>query len=71
MMKNNILFCACLLLLPFGWSHAETKQPEWQSQYAIGLNKLKPHAYVWPYKNGDIDGIREQNYEQSPYYLEI
>ena len=71
MMKNNILFCACLLLLPFGWSHAETKQPEWQSQYAIGLNKLKPHAYVWPYKNGDIDGIREQNYEQSPYYMSL
>ena len=23
--------------------------PEWQSQYAVGLNKLAPHTYVWPY----------------------
>ena len=22
--------------------------PEWQSQYAVGLNKLAPHTYVWP-----------------------
>ena len=21
--------------------------PEWQSQYAVGLNKLAPHTYVW------------------------
>lgn len=26
------------------------QQPEWQSQYAVGLNKLAPHSYVWPYK---------------------
>ena len=30
--------------------------PEWQSQYAVGLNKLAPHTYVWPYANAsDID----------------
>ena len=22
-------------------------QPEWQSQYAIGKNKLAPHTYIW------------------------
>ena len=27
---------------------AAQEQPEWQSQYAIGLNKLQPHTYVWP-----------------------
>ena len=26
-------------------------QPEWQSQYAIGKNKLAPHTYIWPYAN--------------------
>lgn len=25
---------------------AAQEQPEWQSQYAIGLNKLQPHTYV-------------------------
>ena len=28
---------------------AQQQQPEWQSQYAVGLNKLDPHTYVWPY----------------------
>jgi hypothetical protein len=26
---------------------AQQQQPEWQSQYAVGLNKLDPHTYVW------------------------
>ena len=25
--------------------------PEWQSQYAVGLNKLAPHTYVWTLKS--------------------
>ena len=25
---------------------AQQQQPEWQSQYAVGLNKLDPHTYV-------------------------
>ena len=45
------------------------QHPEWQSQYAIGLNKLTPHSYVWPYKNaGDV---RNGNYEDSPYYMSL
>ena len=45
------------------------QHPEWQSQYAIGLNKLAPHSYVWPYKNaGDV---RNGNYEDSPYYMSL
>ena len=39
--------------------------PEWQSQYAVGLNKLAPHTYVWPYANAsDIE--KPGGYEQSP-----
>ena len=42
------------------------QHPEWQSQYAIGLNKLAPHSYVWPYKNaGDV---RNGNYEDCLLY---
>lgn len=26
---------------------AQATVPEWQSQYAIGKNKLRPHTYVW------------------------
>lgn len=45
-------------------------QPEWQSQYAFGLNKLKPHTYVWPYANAaDID--KPGGYEESPYYMSL
>ena len=51
-MKNNILFLICMLLCPLGKTFARVETPEWQSQYAIGLNKLAPHAYVWPYKEG-------------------
>ena len=44
--------------------------PEWQSQYAVGLNKLTPHTYVWPYANAsDIE--KPGGYEQSPYYLSL
>lgn len=45
------------------------KQPEWQSQYAIGLNKLNPHTYVWPYANGQ--DVQKGDYEQSPYYKSL
>lgn len=45
--------------------------PEWQSQYAIGLNKIEPHAYVWPYQEGDIESIDEFDYESSPYYMSL
>lgn len=70
-MKNNILFLICMLLCPLGKTFARVETPEWQSQYAIGLNKLAPHAYVWPYKEGDINSVRAQNYEQSPYYMSL
>ena len=44
--------------------------PEWQSQYAVGLNKLAPHTYVWPYANAS--GIEKPGgYEQSPFYMSL
>lgn len=43
--------------------------PEWQSQYAIGLNKLKPHAYIWPYNSKD--DVANRKHHQSEYYLDL
>ena len=45
-MRNTLLyFLAALVIFPV----MAQQQPEWQSQYAVGLNKLAPHTYVWPY----------------------
>lgn len=43
--------------------------PEWQSQYAIGLNKLTPHTYVWRYT--DEASAIAGNHENSPYYKNL
>lgn len=70
-MRMNRLRITFTLLLTFILSLpvVAQKQPEWQSQYAIGLNKLAPHAYVWPY--ADAAGIKAGDYEQSPYYMSL
>lgn len=48
----------------------QAAQPEWQSQYAVGQNKLAPHTYVWPYAN--IADIEEPGgYERSPFYMSL
>ena len=39
-----LMMLAVLVIIPA----AAQQRPEWQSQYAVGLNKLNPHAYVWP-----------------------
>lgn len=65
MKKNLFLSLIALCLLPA----ALAAQPEWQSQYAIGKNKLEPHAYVWPYETADA--LRSGRYEQSPYYMSL
>lgn len=68
---TNRLKLTFLLMLAF-WSAlpvvAQT-QPEWQSQYAVGLNKLNPHTYVWPYATAA--DVKAGDYEQSPYYLSL
>lgn len=40
---------------------AQATVPEWQSQYAIGKNKLRPHTYVWPYKGGETMRVKVQS----------
>lgn len=64
MIKNILLS----LIAICSFSVAMMAQPEWQSQYAIGKNKLAPHAYVWPYET--TDALRSGNYEQSPFLYE-
>lgn len=43
--------------------------PEWQSQYATGLNKLAPHAYVLPYASAA--SVKNGKFAESPYYLSL
>ena len=50
-------------------AHATDTLPEWQSQYAIGLNKLEPHAYVWPF--GSEKAVIDRDWQASPYYLSL
>lgn len=64
-MENTFRILSCILLLVTGFINAQ-QLPEWQSQYAIGLNKLEPHSYVWPYSNEKM--VVERNHEASPYY---
>lgn len=68
---NNLLKCTFLLLLAVLSIFPATaqQQPEWQSQYAIGLNKLHPHTYVWPY--GSAYDVQEGAYENSFYYMSL
>ena len=64
--KRNLF----LLLLTVGMlSSAAAQQPEWQSQHAIGLNKIAPHAYVWPY--AAEEQVRNGAHEQSPWYRSL
>lgn len=43
--------------------------PEWQSQYAVGMNRLEPHAYVLPYKN--TQSVIDRNIENSPNFMSL
>lgn len=48
---------------------AQEKQPEWQSQYAIGKNKIVPHTYVLPYE--DESAVKDRSHKNSVYYLDL
>ena len=68
MKKRSFLLLTYLLgitLLPL----AAQNLPEWQSQYAVGLNKLAPHSYVWPYQNEQ--DVLKGEHESSPYYQSL
>ena len=68
---NNSLksFLLMILAMPVIIPVTAQQQPEWQSQYAVGLNKLAPHTYVWPY--GSASEVQKGAYEQSPYYMSL
>lgn len=71
-MKNHFLKQILLLLgavLMGAGTVLAQKLPEWQSQYATGLNKLTPHTYVWPYAN--VSQVEQGTYEQSPFYMSL
>ncbi|WP_196039227.1 glycoside hydrolase family 2 TIM barrel-domain containing protein [Bacteroides nordii] len=60
-----LMMLAVLVIIPA----AAQQRPEWQSQYAVGLNKLNPHAYVWPYATAA--DVEKGAYEESPYYMSL
>ena len=70
-MRKSLMIFGGLLMLAGSSAYAADRQPEWQSQYSIGLNKLEPHSYVWPYQAGDVESVRERNFESSPYYMSL
>ncbi len=66
--KLQLILLLCLCIIPIG-SKGQENVPEWQSQYAIGLNKLAPHSYVIPFK--DAKDVIENTRENSPYYKSL
>ena len=73
MKKRNCVFAfsriMVLMLLAVTASLSAGKLPEWQSQYAMGLNKLEPHYYVLPYASEQE--VPALNYKEPPYYLDL
>lgn len=63
------LYFLMVMLVPGIIFATTNEQPEWQSQYAVGLNKLNPHTYVWPYANAS--DVQQGAYEDSPYYMSL
>lgn len=58
-----------LLLLTASGVTLWAQLPEWQSQYAIGKNKIAPHTYVWPYQSEKA--VAERDHETSPWYQSL
>ena len=56
-LKKRTFFILSAVLAATTFTLAQQQPlPEWQSQYAVGLNKLAPHTYVWPYAHvADIE----------------
>lgn len=68
-MKKTTLLLFCLLAAGTFFPAIGQETPEWQSQYAFGLNKVEPHTYVWPYANEEA--VRTRNHESSPWYQSL
>ena len=68
--KRTFLILSAVLAATIFTLAQQQPLPEWQSQYAVGLNKLAPHTYVWPYANAsDIE--KPGGHEQSPFYMSL
>ena len=63
--RLSIFALCCLGMLQAATGSTDNNKPEWQSQYATGLNKLEPHAYVWPFENEKALSVRD--HESSPW----
>lgn len=68
-MKKTIAAFGFLMLCSGAFAQATKTLPEWQSQHAIGLNKIEPHTYVWPYENRE--SVLERAHESSPFYQSL
>ena len=67
--RLSIFALCCLGMLQAATGSTDNNKPEWQSQYATGLNKLEPHAYVWPFENEKAVSVRD--HESSPWYQSL
>ena len=65
-----LIISAVLLATNLVLAQQQQQLPEWQSQYAVGMNKLSPHTYVWPYSDASDIG-KPGGYENSPYYMTL
>ena len=68
--KLKSLIAGCMTAV-LATASANATNPEWQSQYEFGLNKLDPHAKVIPYKTNDVKAISNFDYANSPYYQSL
>lgn len=68
-MKLKHLGVAALLALTGTAAIADT--PEWQDKNAFRGGQLEPHDIVVPYADGNLKGIRNQQFARSPYYLDL
>lgn len=68
--QSFVLFLLSLIPSLCAIAQAQQQPPQWQSQYALGENKLAPHAYVWPYSS-EAAISQPGGYENSSYYMSL
>ncbi|MGL6021600.1 MAG: glycoside hydrolase family 2 TIM barrel-domain containing protein [Chitinophagaceae bacterium] len=64
MKQYTLIFLSIL-----GVCMVNAQQPEWQSQYAMGLNKILPHSHVLPKES--LSAIMKGDYFSSSNYLSL
>lgn len=66
---KKITFSFLLAIMLTSSLFAQTEQPLWQSQYAIGKGKITPHAPVIPMTSREE--IKDGAIKSSPYYMSL